>query len=106
MATVNGAAACGLVDRVGTLTPGKEADIVLIRADAVNTMPLVDPVATVVTSADTANIDTVLVHGRVVKHHGRLVDVDLARVRDLAENARDRVMRRAQAVAPADLVPV
>jgi 5-methylthioadenosine/S-adenosylhomocysteine deaminase len=106
MATVNGAAACGLVDRVGTLTPGKEADIVLIRADAVNTMPLVDPVATVVTSADTANIDTVLVHGRVVKRHGLLVDVDLARVRDLAENARDRVMRRAQAVAPADLVPV
>lgn len=95
MATVNGAAACGLSKRVGSLTPGKEADIVMIRSDAVNTMPVVDPVATVVTSADTSNVDTVMVRGRIVKRHGQLVDTDLARVRDLAENARDGVLHRA-----------
>ncbi|MET0931694.1 MAG: amidohydrolase family protein [Aeromicrobium sp.] len=95
MATRNGAAACGLSDRVGSLTPGKDADIVMIRSDALNTMPVIDPVATVVTSADTSNVDTVMVRGRILKRHGQLVDVDLARVRDLAENARDDVLRRA-----------
>jgi cytosine/adenosine deaminase-related metal-dependent hydrolase len=94
MATRHGAAACGLEHRVGTLTPGKAADVVLVRADAVNTMPVVDPVATIVTSADTANVDTVLVAGEVRKRHGRLVGVDLARVRDLAETARDAVLAR------------
>ena len=59
-----------------------------------NTMPVVDPVATVVTSADTANVDTVIVAGEVRKRHGRLVGVDLTRVRALAEDARDAVLGR------------
>jgi cytosine/adenosine deaminase-related metal-dependent hydrolase len=94
MATRHGAEACGLEHRVGSLSPGKAADVVLVRADAVNTMPLLDPVATVVSSADTANVDTVLVAGEVRKRHGRLVGVDLGRVRDLAGTARDAVLAR------------
>ncbi|MEU6698580.1 amidohydrolase family protein [Pseudonocardia sp. NPDC046786] len=92
MATRHGAVASGLGDRTGTLTPGKAADVVLVRADAVNTVPLLDPVATVVTSAGTANVDTVLVGGTVRKRHGRLVGVDLARLRALAEDSRDAVL--------------
>jgi len=62
-ATTAGAAACGLDDKIGTLAPRKQADVVLVRADAVNTFPLVDPIGTVVASADTWNVDTVLVRG-------------------------------------------
>ncbi|MFE2449453.1 amidohydrolase family protein [Streptomyces sp. NPDC021218] len=92
-ATRAGAQACGLADRIGTLAPGKDADIVLIRADDINTMPLVDPVATVVTSADTANVDTVIVRGEIRKRAGKLVGVDLARLRADAERSRDHVLR-------------
>lgn len=98
-ATIDGAAACGLEDRIGTLTVGKEADIVLIRSDSINTIPCDDPVAIVVTAADTSNVDTVLVRGRVVKRNGRLVDVDMTRLRRLGQEARDRVTA-APAAAP------
>ncbi|MPY56188.1 amidohydrolase family protein [Streptomyces spongiae] len=92
-ATIDGAAACGLADRIGTLSVGKDADIVLIRSDAINTMPGADhPVSTVVTSADTSNVDTVLVRGTVVKRDGTLVGVDLERLRRLGGAAREHVM--------------
>ena len=95
-ATVDGAAACGLADRIGTLSVGKEADIVLIRSDAINTMPGGDdPVATVVAAADTSNVDTVIVRGTVVKRDGRLLGVDLPRLRLLGQQARDRVVAAA-----------
>ena len=79
-ATLDGAAACGLDHKIGSITPGKEADLVLIRADNVNTMPINDPAAVVVTSADTSNVDSVFVRGRAVKRDGHLVDVDLHRL--------------------------
>jgi cytosine/adenosine deaminase-related metal-dependent hydrolase len=91
-ATLDGAAACGLDHRIGSITPGKEADLVLIRADDVNTMPINDPAAVVVTSADTSNIDSVFVRGRAVKRDGRLVNVDLRRLHDLASASRDHVL--------------
>lgn len=93
-ATVDGAAAMGLQSTVGTLTPGKDADIVMIRTDRVNTMPATDAVATVVTCADTSNVDTVFVRGQAVKRGGQLVGVDLARLKELADSSRDRLVRR------------
>ncbi len=91
-ATIAGAAACGLEQRVGSLAPGKDADILLVRADAINTFPVVDPVATVVTSADTSNVDTVLVRGEFRKRDGVLVGVDMPRLRALVEQSRDHVL--------------
>jgi cytosine/adenosine deaminase-related metal-dependent hydrolase len=96
--TIAGAAACGLDHKVGTLTPGKEADIVLLRADAVNTFPVVDPVATAVVSADTSNVDTVIVRGVVRKRHGELVGVDLPALRARVETSRDYLLRAADTV--------
>ena len=98
-ATIDGAAACGLDDRIGTLTVGKDADIVLVRSDAINTIPDDDPYSTVVVSADTSNVDTVLVRGRVVKRAGTLVGVDLDRLRRLGTESRERLLR-AGAAAP------
>jgi cytosine/adenosine deaminase-related metal-dependent hydrolase len=91
-ATIDGAAAAGLAGKTGSLSIGKDADIILIRGDDINTMPVIDPVATVVTSADTSNVDTVLVAGRIVKRHGKLIDVDLPRVRTLANASRNHVL--------------
>src|SRR5262245_38024150 len=83
-ATIEGARVCGLEDRTGSLTPGKRADVVMIRCDGSNTYPLIDPVSTVVHQADTRNVDTVMVDGRILKRDGKLVDGDLRRARDLA----------------------
>ncbi|MDR7482026.1 MAG: amidohydrolase family protein [Armatimonadota bacterium] len=91
-ATVEGARANGLADRVGTLTPGKEADLVLLRTDRPNVFPINDPIGAVVWGMDTSNVDTVLVAGRILKRGGQLVGVDLARVRQLAYQSRDHVL--------------
>ncbi|SDR43489.1 amidohydrolase family protein [Natronobacterium texcoconense] len=71
-ATIEGARALGLEDEVGSLTPGKRADVALIQADDVNTTPVHDPIETVVFQAGVGNVDTVLVDGTVVKRDGVL----------------------------------
>lgn len=91
-ATTAGAAAVGLDARTGTLTPGKDADIIMVRADAINTFPVIDPVGTIVTSADTSNVDTVLVRGEVRKRGGQLTGVDLPALRAMVERSRDHVL--------------
>ena len=87
--TIHGARALGLQDRIGSLTPGKQADVVLIRADTLNMRPLHDPVASVVMQAGLANIETVLVAGQVRKRGGQLVFPSLdARIAELDESGR------------------
>ena len=76
--TVEGARMLGQLDRIGTLAAGKQADLVLIRADELNMQPVHDAVASVVFQASLANIDSVMVAGRWKKRHGRLLGVDLA----------------------------
>ena len=94
-ATVNGAAMVGLGDRIGSLAPGKDADIVLLRADDLNLVPVVDPVASIVLHAGAGNVDTVLVGGRVLKRHGTLLRGYLARrASELAETSQ-RILARA-----------
>ncbi|MEJ3742774.1 amidohydrolase family protein [Actinomycetes bacterium KLBMP 9797] len=79
MATVDGAAALGLADRIGSLRPGKQADVILLRLNDLNMLTAErDPITAVVTAANPANVDTVLVAGQIVKTGGRLVRGDLA----------------------------
>jgi cytosine/adenosine deaminase-related metal-dependent hydrolase len=94
-ATIDGARACALDNKIGTITPGKQADVVLVRTDQVNVAPVVDPVGTVVISADTSNVDTVFVAGRIVKHNGQLVRVDLPRLLQRLNGARDHLLSHA-----------
>ena len=70
-ATVNGAACAGLSAKCGTLTPGKEADIVMIRTDDINLYPSNNAVGTVVAAADVKNIDTVIIGGVIRKAAGK-----------------------------------
>ena len=77
MGTINGAKALGIGDVTGSITVGKRADIILIRGNDINIAPVADIEASVVQSATPANVDTVLVDGRIVKRGGKLAyDVD------------------------------
>ena len=98
-ATIDGARACALDHKVGTISPGKQADIVLIRTDQVNVAPVVDPVATVVIAADTSNVDTVMVAGRIVKHNGQLARVDLPSLLRRLDGARDYLLSQAGTIS-------
>jgi 5-methylthioadenosine/S-adenosylhomocysteine deaminase len=72
-ATLDGAYTAGLESVTGSLTPGKQADVVILDARSINMAPVIDPVAAVVLCADVSNVDTVLVGGAVRKRGGKLV---------------------------------
>ena len=87
-ATVNGARCAALLDKCGTLTPGKEADIVMIRADEMTLYPLNNAIGTVVQAAEVHNVDTVIIGGRDPKRHGAMVGVNMQRFRQLVDESR------------------
>jgi cytosine/adenosine deaminase-related metal-dependent hydrolase/ribose/xylose/arabinose/galactoside ABC-type transport system permease subunit len=93
-ATIEGAKANGLDAKVGTLTPGKQADLILLRTDRINVTPLNDPATAVVAGMDTGNVDTVLIAGRVMKRKGELLHVDWPAVRRMAAESRDHVIAK------------
>lgn len=72
-ATIEGARALMMVDRIGSLTPGKQADLIMLRADDVNLFPVTNPVRSVVMYAGPDNIDTVMIAGKSVKRGGKLL---------------------------------
>jgi 5-methylthioadenosine/S-adenosylhomocysteine deaminase len=94
MATINGAHVAGLEDRVGSLTPGKQADVVVIDATAINVAPVHDPVAAVTLSADVSNVEHVLVAGEFRKRDFQLL-ADVDRARSLVENSRNYLVEAA-----------
>jgi len=98
MATYAGAVSAGLGKKVGTLTPGKEADVILLKARALNTWPVNNAPGSVVTMMDTSNVDTVFIGGRLMKWQGKLVGVNADRLLDKIEAARDRVLARINSV--------
>ena len=95
MATLNGAKALNLGDETGSLTVGKRADIILIRGDDLNVAPVANIETTVVQSATPANVDTVLVDGRIVKRGGRLVAYDVERIVRNAKTSSLRIRKEA-----------
>ena len=94
MATTGGARVNHLADRTGSLTPGRQADFIVLDPGTINVLPLNDPVGAVVQSMDTANVRHVFVAGRARKWDGRLVGVDVAALRRRAEASRDRLLGR------------
>jgi len=93
-ATIEGARANGLDSKVGTLTPGKRADLIMLRTDRINVTPLNHPATAVVAGMDTGNVDTVLIDGRVMKRHGQLLHVDWPAVKRMAAESRDHVIAK------------
>ena len=70
-ATMGGAKALGIADRVGSLTPGKRADLIMVRTTDINMAPLTEPVRMIVQSAQPSNIELVMVDGRILKRGSR-----------------------------------
>jgi cytosine/adenosine deaminase-related metal-dependent hydrolase len=93
-ATIEGARCANLESKTGSLTPGKEADIVLLAADRISTWPLSNAPGTVVNLMNPSHVETMLIGGKVKKWRGSLVGVDQARVMRMAEEARDALMQR------------
>ncbi|MEJ8662251.1 MULTISPECIES: amidohydrolase family protein [Streptomyces] len=93
-ATQGGADALGLGSQLGSVTPGKLADLVLVRADSPSMVPLNNPVAQLVFHAQRGEVDTVLINGRVMKHNGRLVGLDFDRARRLGEDTANHLRER------------
>ncbi|WP_400163321.1 amidohydrolase family protein [Brevibacillus sp. TJ4] len=93
-ATIDGARALGLDHKIGTLTPGKEADLIMLRTTDLNMFPVNDPIGTVVQCAHTGNVDSVFVAGKAVKRNGKMLHVDLAHLRKQANESRDYIFSR------------
>ena len=96
LATIEGARTAHLDSRIGSLTPGKEADVILLATDRINVFPMNNAPGTVVTLMDTSNVEEVFIAGKVMKWQGKLVGVDLSRIRRTIDKARDGLLARAK----------
>jgi cytosine/adenosine deaminase-related metal-dependent hydrolase len=105
MATIAGAAANRLLDKVGTLAPGKEADIVVLDARNINTWPMNNVPGTIVTMMNPRHVRDVLIAGKVVYWRGSLVGWDIDALLRQIERARDRVLARINAPAKVGSIP-
>ena len=95
----------GLGAVTGALSPGKAADIVLVDTNSLNLMPMNNPYGAIVESAHAGNVDSVWVNGRPRKRKGRLLDVDLPRLRERVNAARDGLFQRADVLSDGSWLP-
>jgi cytosine/adenosine deaminase-related metal-dependent hydrolase len=90
--TCEGARMLGQQDRIGSLAPGKQADLVLVRATDLDLWPVHDPVSTLIFQAHPGTIDSVMIAGRWHKRHGRLLGVDLAGIQARLAESGSRIL--------------
>jgi len=91
-ATVNGARAAGLESEIGTLTPGKQADIITVRTNGVAVFPVTNAIGTIVQAVERSDVDTVMVAGEIRKRAGKLVGVDVAKLMADVTASRDYLL--------------
>jgi len=94
LATVVGAHTNGLGRVTGTLTPGKEADLILLRTKHINVGPINDAIVAIVLGMDSGNVDSIWIAGRAVKRNGKLVGVDVDRLLRRADQVREALRHR------------
>ena len=88
-------ATVGLGNKVGTITAGKSADLILIAREALNLAPMGDPIGALVLGGHAGNVDAVIVEGRPVKWNGRMIDADARRAIELLDRSREYLYARA-----------
>ena len=96
-ATINGAQMMGMEHKIGSLTPGKQADIILIRSDDLNLRPVNDPVNAVVFYANASNIDSVYIAGELKKKNGHLIYANLSTIMEKLEISGARILANSNA---------
>jgi cytosine/adenosine deaminase-related metal-dependent hydrolase len=94
-ATIDGAACAGLQQRTGSLTPGKQADVVLIRTRDLNVYPANNAIGTVVHAAERSNVDTVIIGGRLRKRGGVVLGVNQAKLHAAIDESRSYLFNAA-----------
>ena len=82
--------------KVGTIAPGKSADMILIPRDALNLAPMTDPIGALVLGGHAGNVEAILVEGRPVKWNGRLIGQDVKRAIGLLERSREYLYEKAR----------
>ncbi|KAL6240852.1 hypothetical protein RBB50_012267 [Rhinocladiella similis] len=92
MATMGGAKSIGLDHLIGSITPGKRADLIITRCDDMNVVPVTHPVGTLMFNAHVGNIDTVLINGKVMKKDGKVLNVDWPKLRDEVRQRSARML--------------
>ena len=95
LATLDGAKDLGIADRVGSLTPGKRADLILVRTNDLNVAPFINPALLLVQQAQPYNVDTVVIDGRILKHKGELVALDTEEIISKAAESFHAARKRA-----------
>jgi cytosine/adenosine deaminase-related metal-dependent hydrolase len=100
LATLGGAEALHLENRIGSIEPGKRADLILVRTDTLSMCPTIDAVAAIVLNAAAADVDMVMVDGRMIKRHGALVDVAWPDLAARLQASSARITTAAAAVDP------
>ncbi|MDK4713588.1 amidohydrolase family protein [Rhizobium sp. CNPSo 4039] len=93
-ATVNGAGAAGLEKEVGSLAPGKQADIIMVRTNGVAIMPVNNTAGTIVQAVERSDVDTVMVAGKIRKYGGKLVGTDLIKLSADITASRDHLLEK------------
>jgi 5-methylthioadenosine/S-adenosylhomocysteine deaminase len=91
-ATVNGARAAGLERQIGTLTPGKQADLIMVRTQGVAVFPVTNAIGTIVQAVERSDVDTVMVAGEIRKRAGTLLGVDVAQLTAEVTASRDYLL--------------
>jgi 5-methylthioadenosine/S-adenosylhomocysteine deaminase len=97
LATIEGARSLGIAAETGSLTPGKRADLILVETGGPNLGVFTDPAHMLVTAAQPANVDTVVVNGRILKRGGSLTGLDAVQISRDARAALAGVLSRAAA---------
>jgi cytosine/adenosine deaminase-related metal-dependent hydrolase len=95
LATIEGARSMGIDDKVGSLKPGKRADLIMVDTRAPNLGVFGDPAVMLVTAVQPANVDTVIVDGRILKRGGKLTALNVALIAKEAAEANAAVRKRA-----------
>jgi len=94
IATINGAKALGLDHKIGSLTPGKEADLVLIKTEGLGLTPMNNPYNAVVTYGHPSNVDSVMVAGKFAKRNGNLLNVHWPSIKNQLNLSRDNIIKK------------
>jgi cytosine/adenosine deaminase-related metal-dependent hydrolase len=95
LATIDGAKDLGIAERVGSLTPGKRADLILVRTNDLNVAPFINPSLLLVQQAQPYNVDTVVIDGRILKHKGELTALDTEEIIHKAAESFHAARKRA-----------
>ena len=95
LATMDGAVDLGIAEKAGSLTPGKRADIILIRTTDINMAPVGDPYEAIVSLAQPGNVDTVIVDGRILRQSGKFTVLNHAKVVREATEAAEMLRKKA-----------